>query len=154
MPPRTNFLEKQRKQIADRLQELRPAYEEYLTLLDAQEALDSVKRPAAGSTDGRRTRTRSGRGPGRPPGRPPTSGRKRGPGRPPGRTARKGRGGRRRAGDTRADQALALINSNPGITIAELADKLGIRQNYLYRVMAELQRRRQVKRRNRGFHPA
>ena len=65
MPPRTDFLTKQRQQIEARLKELQPAHEEYLTLLQARDALAGVK-PANGR-----------RGPGRPPG-------KRGPGRPPG----------------------------------------------------------------------
>jgi DNA-binding IscR family transcriptional regulator len=38
--------------------------------------------------------------------------------------------------------------------VPEIADKLGIRQNYLYRVMAQLQRQRKVRRRQRGFHAA
>ena len=61
MPPRTDFLTKQRRQIEARLKELQPAHEEYLTLLEARDALAGVK-PANGR-----------RGPGRPPG-------KRGPG--------------------------------------------------------------------------
>jgi DNA-binding IscR family transcriptional regulator len=47
-----------------------------------------------------------------------------------------------------------LIRANPGITVPEIAGKLGIRQNYLYRVMAALQRQRKVRRRQRGFHAA
>jgi hypothetical protein len=155
MPPRTDFLEKQRKQIASRLQELRPLHEEYLTLLSAQEALDSVKSPgrrnrsvtASGTTRARATRGRTTRAQG-------ARGRKRGPGRPPGRPRGRPRAGGRRAGRTRADEALALITANPGITVPEIARKLGIRQNYLYRVMGELQRQRKVRRRQRAYHPA
>jgi hypothetical protein len=151
MPPRASFLDKQRRQIANRLQELHPAYEEYLTLVNAQEALESVKGErrtgsASGTrsstTRGRTTRTRAVRG------------RKRGPGRPPGTSARRARGGRRRAGQTRADQALALISAKPGITVPEIAKSLGIRQNYLYRVIGQLQKERKVRRRQRGYHPA
>lgn len=156
---RMGFLEAQRKQITNRLQELRPLYEEYLTLEKAQEALDSL-----GSTVTRR-------GPGRPPGRRSGSSKKttrRGPGRPRGtrsaRTtaARRGRPAARgrktakrgRTGGTRADHALAAVRAKPGITIPEIATKLGIRQNYLYRVMQGLQKERKVRRRGRGFHPA
>jgi hypothetical protein len=139
MPPRTDFLTKQRQQIEARLKELQPAHEEYLTLLEARDALAGVK-PA----NGRR------RGPG-PPGR-------RGPGRPPGSgrkktTARK-KTRRRRRGGTRAEQALTLIKQNPGITVNDIAKRMGIRQNYLYRVTGELQKDRQIKRRGTGFHAA
>jgi hypothetical protein len=153
MPPRTDFLEKQRKQIASRLQELRPLHEEYLTLLSAQEALDSVKSPA------RRNRSVAGTGatrtratPGRTTRAQGARGRKRRPGRPPGRPRGRPRARGGRAGRTRADEALALITANPGITVPEIAGKLGIRQNYLYRVMAQLQRQRKVRRRQRGYH--
>ena len=152
MAPRTDFLTQQRRQIDARLQVLRPAHEEYLTLLEAKEALDGLKAPSQ---------------PGRPPGRP--AGR-RGPGRPPGSgtkrrtsTAARGRassngrrrarrsGTRRRAGGTRADQALQLIKSSPGVTVPEIADRMGIRQNYLYRVTAALQKQGSVKRKGQGF---
>ena len=86
------------------------------------------------------------RGPGRPPGRPPGQA---GPGRPAAaaraQDARRPRtGGRTRRGrgsrsNTRADQALALIKQNPGIKVPDIADKMGIRQNYLYRVTAGLE---------------
>ena len=145
MPPRTDFLTQQRRQIDSRLQELKPAYEEYLTLLQAKEALEGLKTPSrVGRPPGRR-------GPGRPRGSangrrrttraPSTNGRRR-----PRRAAT-----RRRAGGTRADQALQLIKSNPGMTVPQIADKMGIRQNYLYRVTAALQKQGSVKRRGQGF---
>ncbi len=135
MPPRTDFLTKQRQQIEARLRELLPAHEEYLTLLQARDALAGVK-PGNGR-----------RGPGRPPG-------KRGPGRPPGSGRKTGsrKTTRRRRGGTRADQALTLIKQNPGITVSDIANQMGIRQNYLYRVTQELQKDRKVRRRNGGFH--
>jgi hypothetical protein len=155
MAPGTDFLTKQRQQIEARLKELQPAHEEYLTLLKARDALASVK-PA----DGRR-------GPGRPPGkrgpgRPPA---RRGPGRPRGSrtgtgraTAANGRrkraSGRGRRSNTRADQALTLIKQNPGIKVPDIAKQMGIRQNYLYRVTAGLEKQRLVRRRDGGFHAA
>ena len=54
---------------------------------------------------------------------------RRGPGRPRGRRGRSG---------SRADQAVALIRENPGITIPQLAEKLKIQPNYLYRVVPKL----------------
>ena len=127
---RTDFLTKQRKQITTRLDELRPLYEEYLTLEKAQQALEQLGEPIR-----------------RALGRPPA---KRGPARP--RTA--GRKTTRRSGGTRADQTLAAIRENPGITVTELAEKLGIRPNYLYRVTAGLQDEKLIRRRGKGFHPA
>jgi hypothetical protein len=148
MPPRKDFIENQRKQIANRLEELRPAHEEYLTLLDAQQALDSLKAPTSRGTSG--GATRAGRG--RVSRRPAPDGRRRGPGRPPGRGVARRRVARRRGANTRAEQALRLISSNPGITVAEIARRLGMRQNYLYRVMAQLQKEGKVRRRQRGYH--
>jgi hypothetical protein len=138
---RTDFLSKQRQQITSRLEELRPLYEEYLTLEKAHEALEELGEPV-------RRVTR--RGPGRPPG---SRTKRRGPGRPPtkGPAARRRR---RRSGSTRADQTLAAIKSSPGIGIPDLASKLGIRPNYLYRVTAQLQKEKKVRRRDGGFHPA
>ena len=53
---------------------------------------------------------------------------------------------------TRADETLDLIKSNPGISVSEIADQMKIRQNYLYRVTAQLQKQGAVQRRNGGFH--
>jgi hypothetical protein len=155
MPPRTDFLTQQRRQIDARLQQLRPAHEEYLTLIEAKQALEGVKSPSA---------TPARRGPGRPPG----SGRARrrtvtraasANGRRTATRAASANGrrrprrarARRRGGNTRADQALQLIKSNPGISVPQIADRMGIRQNYLYRVTAALQKSGSVKRKGQGF---
>jgi hypothetical protein len=89
------------------------------------------------------------RGPGRPPNtnastaaRPRRAGRR--PGRPRGR----------RGGNTRANQALELVRSQPGITIPKIAESLKIEPNYLYRVMPKLVADGQVKRAGLGWHPA
>jgi hypothetical protein len=68
-------------------------------------------------------------------------------------TRRRGRG-RPRGSGTRAKQALELVRARPGITIRELADTMGIHANYLYRVMPTLESEGQVKKRDRGWHPA
>ncbi|MBA3301166.1 MAG: winged helix-turn-helix transcriptional regulator [Thermoleophilaceae bacterium] len=81
--------------------------------------------------------------------------RRRGPGRP--RGSKNGSGSstprrrRRRSGGTRAEQALELVRQNPGMTIPELADRMGIKQNYLYRVMGGLESEGAVKKDGRGF---
>jgi uncharacterized small protein (DUF1192 family) len=84
-----------------------------------------------------------GRGSGRPAA---TTGRaRRGPGRPR---------GRRRGGSTRANQALELVKSRPGITIPEIAAEIKIEPNYLYRVLPRLAEQGQVKRDGKGWKPA
>jgi hypothetical protein len=122
-----DFLTEKRQEIDNRLKELRPLYEEYLKLEKAQEALAGMDQP-------------------RRRGRPPGS-----TNRPAGGNGRRRR--RRRSGGTRGDQALAVVRQNPGITVSELGDQLGVTQkNYLYRVMANLQEDGAVRKEGRGFH--
>jgi hypothetical protein len=64
------------------------------------------------------------------------------------------RGGRPRGTGTRAREALEMVRANPGITIKELADSMGIKANYLYRVMPALESEGQVKKQGGGWHPA
>jgi hypothetical protein len=89
---------------------------------------------------------------------------RRGPGRPAsgnGATAaprrrvarRAGRPRGRRGGNTRANQALALVREKPGITIPDIASALKIEPNYLYRVMPKLVDDGQVTREGQGWHP-
>ena len=134
-----DFLSEKRQEIDNRLKELRPLYEEYLKLEKAQEALAGMDQPRR-------------RGPGRPPGSTSSTGSTSG-------TARRASSGngrrrrRRRSGGTRGEQALNVVRQNPGITVSELGDQLGIAQkNYLYRVMANLQEDGAVKKEGKGFH--
>ena len=128
-----DFLTEQRAAIDKRLKELRPLYDEYLTLEKAKEALDSVGTPRR-------------RGPGRPPGSTTTRRASSGNGR---------RRRRRRGGANRADQVLKVIRENPGISVSEIGDKLGMKQkNYLYRVVGNLQSEGAVKKEGRGFTAA
>jgi hypothetical protein len=149
----TDFLDDKRREITDRLKELRPMVDEYNRLEAAAAALASVggAAPTAGAkaTPGRR------RGPGRPRGSVSRTSRtaapatkKRKPGRPPGRRA-----GRRKGSGTRAAEALSLVQEQPGITIPELAAKMGIKQNYLYRVLPGLQQDGKVTKQGRGWIP-
>jgi DNA invertase Pin-like site-specific DNA recombinase len=75
---------------------------------------------------------------------------RRGPGRPPGS---KGGASRRRGrrGGTRSDQAVRLIKANPGITASEVAKKMRIQPNYLYRVLGDLQKDGKVKKSGRSY---
>lgn len=85
------------------------------------------------------------------------TGSRRGPGRPRGsRSARSGsgKGRRRRKGGTRAEHALKAVGDSPGATAGEIAKKLGIKPNYMYRVMGELEKDGKVRKQGRGYHPA
>jgi Winged helix-turn-helix DNA-binding len=79
--------------------------------------------------------------------------RRRGPGRPA-RAASRRRRGRPRGSGTRALQAEKLVRENPGITISELAAKMKIKPNYLYRVLPQLQKDGKVRKRGSGWHAA
>ncbi len=89
-------------------------------------------------------------------------GTRRGPGRPRGsastsrRTSAGSSGGRRRRrrrGGTRADQALKAVTDNPGIRASEIASKMNIKPNYVYRVMSELEADGKVEKKGREYHP-
>ena len=63
-----------------------------------------------------------------------------------------GRRGRPRGSGTRALQTLELVKAKPGITIPEIATQMGIKQNYLYRVLPGLEKDGKVVKRDRGWH--
>jgi len=74
------------------------------------------------------------------------------PGRPRGSTTRRAAGrkrGRRRS--TRADQAVKHVKANPGITASDVAKKMRIQPNYVYRVMGDLQKQGKVRKRGKGY---
>jgi hypothetical protein len=85
---------------------------------------------------------------------------RRGPGRPRGSSSSATGSGstprrrRRRRGGTRADQAVKLVEATPGISAAEIAKELKIKPNYLYRVLAELEKEGRVRKDGRAYHPA
>ncbi len=126
-----DFLEEKKREITSRLTELRPLVEEYHRLEAAAAALDGL--PASGE------RARAARGPQRA---------RRG-----GAGGGTGRRGRPRGSGTRSKQALELVRSRPGITIPEIAETMGIQQNYLYRVLPALQKDGLVRKEGRGWHP-
>jgi hypothetical protein len=126
-----DFLEQKKKEIAARLKELQPAVDEYQQLEGALRALGGVSGGAA-------TATR----------RAPASRRRNGAS-----SGGTGRRGRPRGTGTRANETLGLVQANPGITIPELADKMGIKQNYLYRVLPGLEQDGKVRKEGRGWHP-
>jgi hypothetical protein len=84
---------------------------------------------------------------------------RRGPGRPRGaaKAAAAPSGGtrkrRKRRGGTRADQAVKLIESQPGISASDVAKTMKIKPNYLYRVLGDLEKEGRVKKDGRQYYP-
>ncbi|HEX3392616.1 MAG TPA: hypothetical protein VHS55_08640 [Solirubrobacteraceae bacterium] len=148
--------------------ELKPLIDEYSQLEAAAKALAGVGGSSTTSTASAVAPVR--RGPGRPRGsanktKTRATGKRRG--RPPKAAtasaaattttraaAPKRRAGRRKGSGTRAAQALQFVTGQPGITIPELAAKMGIKQNYLYRVLPSLEQEKKIKKQGRGWHPA
>ena len=92
----------------------------------------------------------SGKKVGRPPGSGKKVGRPKGSGKKVGRP--KGRGGRPKGGGKRATEAVSFVQGQPGITIPELAVKMKIKQNYLYRVLPGLEQDGTLEKKGRGWH--
>jgi len=131
MPPTTNVLDDARELVEKRLAEL-------------NEERERLERALA-ELGGKATR----RSPGRPRGRKsstPTSGAT--------TTKRTGRKRRGRKGGTRADQAVKLIESQPGISASDVAKTMKIKPNFLYRVLGDLEKEGRVKKDGRQYYPA
>jgi CRP-like cAMP-binding protein len=129
----SDFLDTKRKEIAARLRELEPLVDEYRQLQAAAAALAGL--PGRGAT----TATKRGRQPAR------TS--------TDGAASPPRRRGRPRGSGTRALQAFELVKARPGITTTEIASSMGIKQNYLYRVLPSLEKDAKVEKRGRGWFP-
>ena len=126
-----DFLDEKRKEIQARLKELKPLVEEYTRLEAAERALSGV------DSNGASARTTPAPAPARRRRSGSSSGARR---------------GRPRGSGTRAVQAYELVKARPGITIPELAEAMGIKQNYLYRVMPTLADEGKVTKSGRGWH--
>jgi transposase-like protein len=61
---------------------------------------------------------------------------------------------RKRRGGTRADQAVKLIEGQPGISASDVAKAMKIKPNYLYRVLGDLEKEGRVKKDGRQYYPA
>ena len=107
-----DFLDEKRKEIQARLKELRPLVDEYHRLEAAERALSGV------------------------PGKPATAAaRHDAPRGGPQQRARPAAAAARAAPAPAPRRRCELVSERPGITIPELAEAMGIKQNYLYRVM-------------------
>ena len=120
-----DFLDTKVKEIEARLRELQPLIAEYHRLEAAASALGSVD----GGGDARPAPRRSVNG------------------------SRRGRPRGSRGGNTRATQAVELVRLHPGITIPDLAGHMGIKPNYLYRILPQLEGEGKVRRKDKGWHP-
>lgn len=129
MPPTNNVLDEARQLLEQRL-------------ADLDEERKRLERALA-ELGGKATR----RGPGRPPGRPRGSSSKKGSAGAPRRR-------RKRRGGTRADQAVKLIEGQPGISASDVAKQMKIKPNYLYRVLGDLEKEGRVKKDGRQYYPA
>ena len=125
-----DFLEEKRREIQSRLKELKPLVEEYHRLEAAEQALAGVGTQRAASA--------------RSPRAPRAAARRNGAG--------SGRRGRPKGSGQRSQQALELVRAKPGITIPEMAEAMGIKQNYLYRVVPDLAKEGLVTKSGRGWH--
>jgi hypothetical protein len=130
-----DFLDEKRHEIAARLKELRPLVDEYQRLDAAAAALAGVPASLYAAPATRRA-----------PARATAATRKRG-------ATHGGRRGRPKGSGTRGAEALALVKANPGISIPEMAEKMGIKQNYLYRVLPGLADDGLVVKDGRGWKP-
>ncbi len=146
-----DFLDEMRREIAVQMDKLKPLVEEYRQLEAAAAALAGIPAAANGVSGGAR------RGPGRPRGSTTTATPAPTPVSPrPAPTAKpapkRKRGRRKRAGG-RAQQALALIRAEPGIAISELAQRMGVKGSYLYRILPPLEQAGKIEKQGRGWHP-
>ncbi len=130
-----DFLDTKVKEIEERLRELQPLVEEFERLEAAAAALDDVEGGVRGTrvappTRASATATATSNG------------------------SRRGRPRGSRGGNTRATEAVELVRTRPGITIPDLAGQMGIKPNYLYRILPQLEEDGKVQRKDKGWHPA
>ena len=140
-----DFLAGMQNEIAKRIAALEPAVAEHRRLQEAAAALAGLNGAAVTALTAAPRRR----------GRPPGSG-KRASAKAPARkaaAASRGRGGRPKGSGTRSAEALALIHEQPGISIAQMAQKMGISKTYLYRVLPGLQKDGKIENQGRAWHP-
>jgi hypothetical protein len=139
MPPTTDVLDEARQLVEKRLADLdeeRSRLERALAELGGKAAKRSPGRPR-GSSNSKATKAASAG----------TGGTARSGG-----TATPRR--RKRRGGTRGDQAVKLIEGQPGISASDVAKTMKIKPNYLYRVLGDLEKEGRVKKDGRQYYPA
>ncbi len=128
----------------DVLNEARAKIAEAIRELDQEKArLERALASLLGGTAPKKSRKRRGRPPGRRSATPRAAA-----------STGKRRGRKRgRKGGTRADHAVKLVEQQPGISASEIAKKLKIKPNYLYRVLGDLQKEGRVRKQGRAYYP-
>ena len=111
-----DVLSELRSSLEKRLRELEPLIKEHAQVRKALDALEGVGKRARGTAAAQRAFAKR-----------------------QGATAPR-RAGRPRGTGGRAQEVLALVHKHPGITIAELAKRMKIKPNYLYRVLPHLEK--------------
>lgn len=136
--PSSKTVDAARKMLEDRRAEL---HNELQNIEDAIAALGgkAAARVASATTRGRR------RAPAKPS---PTAAAPAAPSSPKPAPRR-----RRRRGGTRGEQAVKLISEKPGLTASQIATQLGIKPNYMYRVLGELESEGKVRKDGRKYLP-
>jgi len=119
-----------RSSLEKRLRELEPLITEHAQVRKALDALEGAGKRVAGTagTAARRSRAVKANG------------------------AVRGRG-RPRGTGSRAQEVLAHVHKQPGVTIAELAKRMKIKPNYLYRILPQLEKDGKLHKRDKGYHP-
>jgi hypothetical protein len=130
-----DFLDVKHDEIKARIEALRPLADEFTRLEAAAVALDAVPPP-------------NGTAPAPPMSEPVKPARRTGEKRKP--AARRGRP---KGSGTRGTEALAIVKESPGVTIPEIAERMAIKQNYLYRVLPRLAEDGLVVKDGRGWRP-
>lgn len=137
----TDVLERVRGEIEEKIQVLAPAAAEHARLLAASEALRqagsqrAAPRVAAHDVERDVARIRASA-----------------PQRPASKPRRRNRARRAQPRVTRKEQALAMVKAEPGLSADQIADKMGIKRNYLYRVMPSLVDDGLVQKDGLGYH--
>jgi len=129
MPPTNNVLDEARQLVERRLADLD----------EERQRLERALAELGGKSSRRR------------PGRPRGSSKKAASGSTVSGTPRRRR---KRRGGTRGDQAVKLIEEQPGISASDVAKKMKIKPNYLYRVLGDLEKEGRVKKDGRQYYPA
>jgi len=140
------FLDEKHKEIQARLKELKPLVDEYRELEAADKALSGLGKSGGGGS------TAAAPASSAPAAAPAARRSTRRASTPRRAKSGGGRRGRPRGSGTRANQALDLVRDRPGITIPEMAQAMGIQQNYLYRVLPGLAEEGKVVKSGRGWH--
>ena len=126
-----DVLSELRSSLEKRLRELEPLITEHAQVRKALDALEGAGKRAAATAGSAAKRSRAAvRADG------PVRGR-----------------GRPRGTGSRAQEVLAHVHKQPGVTIAELAKRMKIKPNYLYRILPQLEKDGKLHKRDKGYHP-